>query len=218
MATNKTKKYGIAVDMNYCLGCGVCVVACKQENDLPPHIDDKPGTVNFSWNQVLSFAEGIYPELSVEYLPVHCMHCEKPPCIESCPNKAIKKREDNVVFIDKSKCRAAKKCIPACPYGAIRFNEEKHVSEACTLCLHRIDQGLEPACVRACIGGALIFGDLNDPSSKASKTVRAAKDKAFVLKPEKGTGPSVWYISPEKSNKDKFADVAAGRIIFGATK
>jgi len=214
----KTKKYGILVDTTYCLGCGVCVAACKQENDLPPYTDDKPGTLGLSWNQVLSFSEGTYPELSVQYLPMHCMHCEKPPCVESCPNKAIQKREDGIVFVDKNKCKAVKKCIPACPYGAIKFNAEKRVSEACTLCMHRIDEGLEPACVRACIGGALTFGDFNDPVSKISQALRASRDRAFVIKPEKRTNPSIWYISPEKSDVEKLSSIATGKIIYGSKK
>lgn len=221
----KTKKYGLLVDMTYCFGCGVCVAACKQENDLPPYMDDKPGTIGLSWNQVLSFSEGIYPELSVQYLPIHCMHCEKPPCVESCPKQAIHKREDGIVFIANNQCNACedqpngtKKCIPACPYEAISFNEEKRVAEACTLCLHRIEVGLEPACVRACIGGAIAFGDFNDPGSKASQALQAAKGRAFVLKPERDTVPSVWYISPEKFNKDKLSNIASGRIIYGSKK
>ena len=217
------KKYGLLVDVSYCLGCGVCVVACKQENDLPPRVDDKPTTPGLSWNQVLSFTEGIYPELSIQYLPLHCMHCQNPPCVGACPQKAIQKREDGIVFIAKNQCNACekqlggeKKCIPACPYGAIKFNKEKRVAEACTLCLNRIEAGQAPACVNACIGGALIFGDFNDASSEISQALLAAKDRAFILKPDKGTGPSIWYISPEQDKINRLSNIRNGQIIYGS--
>ena len=86
-----SKRYGILVDMGGCLGCGVCVIAYKQENDLPPYINDKPGTTGLAWNQVLRIMEGVYPELSANYLYVHRMHCGNPPCVPACPKNAISK-------------------------------------------------------------------------------------------------------------------------------
>ena len=66
------KQYGILVDMESCLGCGVCVVACKQENGLPPYVNDRPGTIGLACNQVLRFIEGSYPDLTANYLHIHC--------------------------------------------------------------------------------------------------------------------------------------------------
>jgi len=219
------KQHGILVDIGSCMGCGVCVIACKQENDLPPHLDDKPGTKGIAWNQVLSIHEGIHPDLSINYLCLHCMHCENPLCVESCPVAgAIYKREDGLVLIDKGKCDGCKdrpegpKCVPACPYGAIQFNGEKGVVEACTLCVHLIDAGLEPACVRACIGGALTFGDFNDPKSKVSEKVRAAGDRVFVLNPERGANPSVRYIRPQGVSLDRVSCLDKAKVMYGFDK
>ncbi|MDP2916821.1 MAG: 4Fe-4S dicluster domain-containing protein [Dehalococcoidia bacterium] len=207
-----TRRYGIVVDMQYCLGCGVCVVACKQENDLPPHTNDKPGTTGIAWNRVISVTDGVYPELTNQFFHIHCMHCENPPCVSACPENAINQQENGIVLIASGKCNACKdqsdgvkKCIPACPYAAIHFNAEKGVVQACTLCAQRVQSGLEPACVRACIGKALIFGDFNDPTSKTSKAIKEAGDRVFILKPEKKTGPSVKYIRPDGVDLNKLA-------------
>lgn len=220
------KQYGILVDLDYCLGCGVCVIACKQENDLPPFTDDKPYQEGTAWNQVLCTTEGTYPDLTQYYLPVHCMHCQSPPCIASCPKNAIYKQQDGILLIDGSKCNGCedqqgsiKRCIPACPYGAIQFNERKGVAEACTLCMHRIDDGSEPACVRACIGRCLYFGNLYDPeSSIARKITEIGKDNIFTLNPEKGTQPSVQYIKPKNIDIKKVNQISAGMRIYGFRK
>ena len=220
-----SKRYGILVDIEACLGCGVCVITCKQENNLPPNTDDKPGTRGVAWNQVLSLPEGTYPDLSMYYLHVHCMHCENPPCVPSCPQGAIVKQKDGFVLISKSKCDACrnepggiKKCTVACPYGAIQFNDKKGVVEACTMCVHRVESGGEPACVKNCIGGALTFGDLNDSGSKISKAVAAAGDRVFILLPEKGTGPSVQYIRPQDVNLSRVSDLDKAKRMYGFRK
>lgn len=222
-----SKDYGILVDVGSCIGCGVCVAACKQENDLPPYIDDRPGTIGLAWNQVLQISDGVYPDLSRHYLHLHCMHCARPPCVESCPKDAICKREDGIVLITGDKCNACedqtegiKKCIPACPYGAIQFSEEKGVVEACTLCVHRIDAGadLEPVCVRACIARCLTFGDFGDPDSEVSQKVREAGDNVFVLKPEEGSKPSVRYIKPPGVGLDQVARLDKAVVMYGFKK
>ena len=198
------KQYGILVDIGLCIGCGVCVTACKQENHLPPDADDVPGTTGTCWNQVLAIAEGRYPDLREYHIPVHCMHCENPPCLPACPHEAISKSTDGIVVIHESKCNACddqpgqrKKCMVACPYGAIQFSEKKGVAQSCTLCIQRVAKNVEPACVRACIGRCLTFGDFNDPNSEISQKVKEAGDRLFVFNGDKGTNPSLKYINPE---------------------
>ena len=180
-----TTQYGILVDISSCVGCGVCVIACKQENGLPPNIDDAPGKDWPAWQWVLPIGpKGVYPDLSMHYLPVMCMHCEYPPCREACPIPgAIYKREDGVVLVDKDKCDGCKdfvgvpKCIPACPYQVIQFDEKKGIVEFCTLCAHRIDTGLEPACVKTCPTGAMNFGDRDKMVTLANERLAQAKSK-----------------------------------------
>ncbi len=219
------KQYGILVDIEKCLGCGICVIACKQENNLPPHAEDVPGTVGIAWNQVAQIVEGKYPNATVEYLYSQCMHCSSPPCVDACPKGAIYKREDGIVIIAESKCNACsdqtggiKKCISACPYGAIQFNIEKKVVQSCTLCSHRVESGLDPACVRACIGTCLEFGDLNDPGSEISQKIKKLADRVFVLKPEKNTKPSVRYIMPHGMGKNNISRLEKAEKIYGFKK
>jgi len=197
------KQYGILIDIASCIRCNVCIIACKQENGLSPGIDDIPGSREWpAWIRVLTISKGVYPDLSVHYLPMMCMNCRNAPCIKSCSWRAIYQRKDGVLLINENKCDGCKdvpggpKCIPACPYEAIQFNEKKGIVELCTLCAHRIDTGLKPACIQACEGKCLTFGDFGDPNSEVSKVIRAAGDRAFVLKPEAATKPCLWYVRP----------------------
>jgi dimethyl sulfoxide reductase iron-sulfur subunit len=183
------KQYGLVFDLKRCIGCHTCSIACKVENRLK----DK------SWIKVLTsnglsvdLPVGRYPNLSLSWQPTTCMHCQKPPCIESCPETAIQKRQDGIVSIDKERCNGCRLCESACPYGAIYFNSETGKAEKCTLCSHRIDEGLEPFCVKECVTGAIHFGDSGDPDSEVSKLI--AQRKGSLEKPESGTKPSNYYL------------------------
>jgi len=134
---------------------------------------------------------GVYPNLSMSWLPVPCMHCDKPSCLDACPEEAIYKRKDGLVLVDEDKCTGCQVCIDACPYNVITYDDNRDVIWKCTLCHHRIDEGLEPFCVICCEDEALFFGDLNDPESQVSKLI--TQKKAYTLKPEKGTAPAVYY-------------------------
>jgi Fe-S-cluster-containing dehydrogenase component len=186
-----TKQYGLVFDLRRCIGCSTCVVACKAENNLE----------NRNWMELLNFSglpadvpSGKYPDLKLAWKPVTCMHCQKPSCLEACPENAIVKRPDGVVLIDKKKCTGCNLCASACPYDVIKFNEHENVVEKCTLCSHRIDEGLEPFCVKECIWGAIRFGDVSDPESEVSKLVR--KRKGHTERAEAGTVPSNYYLDP----------------------
>jgi tetrathionate reductase subunit B len=120
------------------------------------------------------------------------MHCDEPPCIEACPLEAIYKRKDGIVVIDDEQCTGCQECITVCPYNAPFYDAEKDVVRKCSLCAHRIDQGLEPFCVICCENEAILFGDLNDPKSKVSQAITQRKD-IYNLYPEKGTKPAIYY-------------------------
>jgi tetrathionate reductase subunit B len=208
-----SKQYGILVDIATCIGCKVCMVACKQINDLDPSNTDTPGSQD--WNHWITLLDigptGTYPNLQMYHLPIYCQHCANPVCAEACPVEAISKLEIGVVHIDKNRCNGCKgdpddvvKCIQACPYRAFQINPKTHKAEGCTLCLPMISKGLQPACVRACPGGCLTFGNLKDPRSLISKRLRKARDRAFTLRPEQGTKPSVWYIAPEGASIEQW--------------
>ncbi len=140
--------------------------------------------------------------------PVLCNHCEEPSCVRVCPTQATFKRPDGIVAMDYHRCIGCRFCMAACPYGARSFNffdprpyieqvnpelptRTKGVVEKCTFCVERIDKGLAPVCVEAS-GGAIIFGDLDDPQSEVRKALR--ENFAIKRKVELGTGPNIYYI------------------------
>ena len=118
-------------------------------------------------------------------LPMMCQHCEHPPCVDVCPTTASFKRADGIVLVDKHRCIGCRYCMMACPYKARSFVHEplhdqnpdvprgKGTVEACSMCVHRVDQGLQPACAEACPNRAILFGDLNDASSEISMKIRS---------------------------------------------
>ncbi len=192
MSKKKTsKRYGLVIDLERCIGCQTCRIACKVENNLETGSGIRVDTIGGKYPDT---PKGKYPNLSMYYLPVPCMHCGKPLCMDVCKPGAIYKREDGIVLVDEEKCNGCKRCISACPYGALTYDPEGEVVKKCTLCHHRIDQGLEPFCVICCEDEAIFFGDLNDPESRVSKLI--AQRGIFgvhVFKPEAGTAPAVYY-------------------------
>ena len=152
------KQYGLLFDARRCIGCRTCVIACKAENHIAAG----------SWMRVLNqhgtttdVPVGQYPRLTLSWQVRTCMHCKNPPCLEACPSEgAIYQRLDGIVLIDRDKCTGCQACGEACPYDAIRFHPGDGKPEKCTLCSHRIDQGLEPFCAKECIWGALRFTNI----------------------------------------------------------
>jgi len=144
----------LLIDPDLCVGCHSCEVACKQENNLP---------VGVNWIHVTKVGpRWVGGKLRMDFLPIRCMHCGKPPCLDVCPVNAITKRADGVVLLDPTICNGCKRCIEACPFGAVQFNPERSVAEKCTLCVHRIDKGLEPSCMRHCLGRAIHFSNVSE--------------------------------------------------------
>ncbi len=183
-----SKRYGLVIDLDRCMGCEGCIIACKVENNLNKVSGIRVDTVGGVHKDTPT---GKFPNLSMYYLPVPCMHCDDPPCMDVCTEDAIYKRQDGIVLIDEEKCNSCQACIPACPYDALTYDNHKDAIVKCTLCNHRIDEGLDPFCIVCCEAEAIFFGDLNDPESKVSKLV--SQRSAYTLKPEAGTVPAVYY-------------------------
>jgi tetrathionate reductase subunit B len=177
------KRYGMVIDLRKCIGCQACTAACKVENKVPA------GHYR-TW--VAEFETGEYPRVRKVFLPQLCNHCAEPSCVAVCPTGATFKREDGIVVVDDTICWGCGYCINACPYDKRFFNPITKVADKCTLCAHRLDRGLLPACVETCVGGARVCGDLHDPRSEVSKLLQ--QFPANVLRPSQGTIPRVFYI------------------------
>ena len=180
-------RWAMVVDVQQCIGCQACTVSCIMENDVPEN----------SFRTIVSTYEVNDGAHSGTYmLPRLCNHCDEPPCIPVCPVGATFQRADGIVVVDGDRCVGCAYCVQACPYDARFINHNTGKADKCTFCAHRVDAGLLPACVETCVGGARIFGDLNDPES----TVRHILDQnqVKVLKPEMGTKPHVFYIGLDK--------------------
>ncbi len=210
MSTNK--RYAMIIDLRQCLGCKTCVTICSQTNHTPERL----------WRQVKDL--GIIPHSGGVRLtvPISCMHCENPACLQVCPTRATLQK-DGIVFVDAARCIGCGYCILACPYQARviyrhYMDFEEIMSEQlpsidssrigtctkCDFCRGRIrrvnsnglvpgtDADVTPACVINCSGQALSFGDLNDPNSRVSRLIK--DNQTIRLEEEKGTQPQVYYI------------------------
>jgi len=186
-----SKRLGMAIDQERCIGCEACSVACRLENEtdlLWIKVETQGGVEKDT-------PSGTHPNLTMNFLPRLCNHCDNPPCVEVCPVDALIKQKDGPVILDKDLCTGCKACITECPYNIISFNEKSNLAEKCNLCVHRINQGVEPFCVICCEGQALFFGDLNDPNSKISQLISSRN--TFQILSEKGTDPCVYYCPPK---------------------
>ena len=189
--TARKTRYAMVIDARRCYGVQACTVACKAEYKVPLG-------ENRSW--VEEVEKGNYPATSRSFLPRLCNHCDEPACVPVCPTGATWKREeDGIVVIDKNICIGCKYCVQACPYDMRFVNEDTGTADKGDFCIHRVSQGLNPACVEACPSRARIFGDLNDPESEVSKLV--AENPVTVLRPEKGTQPNVYYIGADHTDE-----------------
>ena len=201
--------------------CHHAIEACHSVHNvpdirLPDGAVDMKHEIKWIW---ADHYEHVFPEQANEYLDetaeakefiVMCNHCTDPPCCRVCPTRATFKREsDGIVIMDMHRCIGCRFCMAGCPYGSRSFNfmdprpfikeynyayptRTKGVVEKCNFCAERLAKGLVPACVEACKSGALVFGDLDSPSSEVRALLR--ENHVIRRKPSLGTGPNVYYI------------------------
>jgi Fe-S-cluster-containing dehydrogenase component len=182
------------LDQSRCIGCHACTTACKSENEVP---------VGVSRTYVKSVDVGVFPQVRRAFQVTRCNQCEDAPCVAACPTQAMYRRDDGIVDFDKSVCIGCKACMAACPYDAIFINPDDHSAEKCNMCAHRLDIGLEPACVTVCPTEAILVGDLNDPASQVSRVI--GRDAVQVRRPEKETRPGVYYKGGHQATLDPLA-------------
>ena len=124
-----------------CMGCHACEVACKQEHAL-----------------------GVGPRLikvienGPDFIPVYCHHCAKAPCAEACPVDAISRNDEGIVLIDENACIGCRDCIEACPFNAMQFDEQDETAVKCDLCIERLTDKKQPACISVCPTGCISLG------------------------------------------------------------
>lgn len=194
----RPKRWGMLVDQRRCIGCNSCTIACKSENNVP---------LGYWRSWVKGIQKGVYPHVGTFFLRRLCNHCDVPPCTQVCPVQAtLRREEDGIVVMYYGKCIGCGMCIGACPYDARFFNPIGNTADKCDFCVSRVDKGLRPACVEACLSGALVFGDLDDPKSEIAQ--RLAAVGTTVIKPELGTKPKVFYIAADNDlmGRIKFSD------------
>lgn len=189
------KQYAFVIELDRCIGCKGCQVACKMENGT---------TLGSDRTKVRAVGPtGTFPNLEMYFLPTMCQQCENPVCVRVCPSGAVyKSREDGVVRIDSMKCIGCHSCNQECPYHANTFSEMRRSMDKCTLCAEARERGEEPACVRNCSGRALHFGDINDPESEVSRLIREAGEGHVFRLRDFGNGPSTRYILKHTQRQD----------------
>ena len=198
--------WGIAIDITLCIGCGMCARGCKMENDVP----EEPFYFR-TWVEqytILNNGEvkiespnggidGFKPSVPEEeifktfFVPKMCNHCSKSPCTQVCPVGATFESPDGVALVDEKYCIGCGYCVQACPYGCRYFHPEKNVADKCTLCYHRLKNGLAPACMEVCPSKARIYGNLRDRDSDIVNFLRV--NDYQVLKPHLNTGSKLFY-------------------------
>lgn len=181
--------YSMVIRQHKCIDCELCMKACAQTNDLPSYgyrtivleRDIPPASLN----------------KSIEFMPVLCNQCNRPPCVKVCPTKAtFKDKKTGIVMMNEKLCIGCKACMASCPYNARYYNKEQNAVDKCDFCFKaRLSKGEPtPACVEACPADVLLFGDLADQNSEISKLVRNQGATVWALRPELGTMPNVFYL------------------------
>jgi Fe-S-cluster-containing dehydrogenase component/formate-dependent nitrite reductase membrane component NrfD len=197
-------RYGFVIDHRKCIGCHACTVACKEENRVPL------GAFR-TWVKYVE--KGTFPDTRRYFSVLRCNHCDDAPCVTICPTVALYRRPDGIVDFDSRRCIGCKSCMQACPYDALYIDPDTNTAAKCHYCAHRLEVGLEPACVIVCPERAIIAGDLDDPRTEIARTV--AREQVEVRKPEQGTRPKVFYVGADSSALSPPLQRASTTFMFG---
>ena len=198
-------RYGFIIDNRKCIGCHACTTACKSEHDVPLGVFR-------TW--VKQVEKGVFPNTRRLFSVMRCNHCTDAPCVEICPVEALFFRPDGIVDFDKNRCIGCKSCMQACPYDALYIDPDTHTAAKCNYCAHRVDVGLEPACVNVCPEHAIISGDMENPATEISQLL--ARETVTVRKAAKGTRPNLFYIDGDEASLNPAATEKPDYTLWGA--
>jgi Fe-S-cluster-containing dehydrogenase component len=187
-------RYGFVIDQTTCIGCHACTVACKTEHQVPLG-------VNRTWVKYVE--QGTWPDTKRSFSVMRCNHCTDAPCVTICPTSALFKRKNGIVDFDTSNCIGCKSCMQACPYDALYIDPDDHTAQKCNYCAHRVEVGIEPACVVVCPEQSIVAGDLDDPTSKIAQMVAAGDLSQRAV--ERETKPNLWYKGAQPANIEPLA-------------
>ncbi|AYF89897.1 formate dehydrogenase subunit beta [Pseudomonas sp. DY-1] len=195
------------IDVSKCIGCKACQVACSEWNDLRDEVGQNHGTYDNpadltanTWT-LMRFTEHETEAGNLEWLirKDGCMHCDEPGCLAACPSPgAIVKYANGIVDFNQDKCIGCGYCITGCPFNIPRISQKDHKAYKCTLCSDRVSVGLEPACVKTCPTGAIVFGSKEDMKEHAAERIVDLKSRGFenagLYDPQGVGGTHVMYV------------------------
>ncbi len=154
------RHYGFNFDTGRCVQCHACEIACKSKNNIE---------LGVKWRRVIDIWHGSFPDVTNRTYSIACNHCAGAPCEAVCPVGAIeKRREDGIVIVHQDKCIGCHSCFLVCPFGAPQFGDNGRIQK-CHMCIDRLKEGKEPACVATCPVSALTFGTMEELAIRAQK-------------------------------------------------
>jgi len=217
-----TGKVAKLIDTTKCIGCKACQVACMEWNDLRDDVGTNFGSYqnpadlsDRSWT-LMRFSEYENPKGDLEWLirKDGCMHCEDPGCLKACPSPgAIVQYSNGIVDFQEENCIGCGYCVTACPFDIPRISKRDNKAYKCTLCSDRVAVGMEPACIKACPTGALVFGTKQDMKEHAAERIEDLKSRGFenagLYDPPGVAGTHVMYVLHHADQPGLYAGLVA---------
>ncbi len=203
----QTPEVAKLIDISKCIGCKACQVACMEWNDVRDEIganvglyDNPPDLSAASWT-VMRYSEVELEPGQLEWLirKDGCMHCADPGCLKACPGPgAIVQYSNGIVDFQEENCIGCGYCITGCPFNIPRISKKDGKAYKCTLCSDRVAVGLEPACIKSCPTGALVFGTKEDMKHHAQERIQDLNERGFknagLYDPPGVSGTHVMYV------------------------
>ena len=216
-SVREATKVAKLIDISKCIGCKACQSACMEWNDLRDAVGDNNGTYDNprdltenSWT-VMRFFE-VEPNGKLEWLirKDGCMHCADPGCLKACPSPgAIVQYSNGIVDFHEENCIGCGYCVTGCPFNVPRISKKDSKAYKCTLCSDRVAVGLEPACIKTCPTGALVFGSKDDMKHHAEERIADLKERGYqnagLYDPPGVGGTHVMYVLQHADRPELYA-------------